>query len=171
MGRTRPLRSERPVPPCVASPRIPVAAIHGGLSSLFARRRLRFSSFATGAANEKAPGIYLGACIGHGSPKWAEVPSIPRHVGRLLAASHKSASRAVFTKKGNLAISQIPFWFCDGAEGGTRTPTGFPRPATPFSAPKIELFARGLQSVPASSSNRHEMHQRIPDRFKEGGSE
>ena len=41
-------------------------------------------------------------------------------------ASHKSATRAIFTKKGNPARSQIPFSYCDGAEGGTRTPTGFP---------------------------------------------
>jgi hypothetical protein len=40
--------------------------------------------------------------------------------------SHKLATRAEKTKKGNLAQSQIPFEYCDGAEGGTRTPTGFP---------------------------------------------
>src|SRR4030066_1266935 len=39
---------------------------------------------------------------------------------------HKSASRPEKTKKGNLAISQIPFSYSNGAEGWTRTPTGFP---------------------------------------------
>jgi hypothetical protein len=29
------------------------------------------------------------------------------------------------SKKGNLARGQIPFKYCDGAEGGTRTTTGF----------------------------------------------
>jgi hypothetical protein len=41
-------------------------------------------------------------------------------------ASHFLASRAVFMKKGNLSEIRIPFDYCDGAEGGTRTPTGFP---------------------------------------------
>ena len=41
-------------------------------------------------------------------------------------ASHKSATRDDFTKKGNLAVGQIPFTYSNGAEGGTRTPTGFP---------------------------------------------
>src|SRR3972149_1615252 len=40
--------------------------------------------------------------------------------------SHKSASRLVFKKKGTSAESRNPFEYCDGAEGGTRTPTGFP---------------------------------------------
>ena len=40
--------------------------------------------------------------------------------------SHKSASRPEKTEKGNLARSQIPFSYSNGAEGGTRTPTGFP---------------------------------------------
>ena len=44
-------------------------------------------------------------------------------------------------KKGNLALSQIPFEYCDGAEGGTRTPTGLPTILS------IGIFARGLQSV------------------------
>src|SRR3990172_2751435 len=45
---------------------------------------------------------------------------------RFRPASHKSATRAVFMKKGNPARSQIPFNYSNGAEGGTRTPTGFP---------------------------------------------
>jgi len=36
----------------------------------------------------------------------------------LFNASHKWATRGDFTKKGNLARSQIPFEYCDGAEGG-----------------------------------------------------
>ena len=61
-----------------------------------------------------------------------------------------------------MARGQIPFENCDGAEGGTRTPTGFPRPATPFSAPKIELFARGLRSVPFSLQKPERDAGRIP---------
>src|SRR3990172_5522586 len=40
--------------------------------------------------------------------------------------SHKLASRPVFTKKGTSAESRNPYSYSNGAEGGTRTPTGFP---------------------------------------------
>src|SRR3990172_7753888 len=46
--------------------------------------------------------------------------------GAFSPPSHKSASRAVFMKKGTPAQSRNPFENCHGAEGGTRTPTGFP---------------------------------------------
>ena len=49
-----------------------------------------------------------------------------------MAGSHILAIRAIFKKKGNLALSQIPFKFCDGAEEGTRILTG--------STPPFHLF-------------------------------
>lgn len=39
-------------------------------------------------------------------------------------ASHIRATRANKAKKGNLALGQIPFKYCDGAEGGIYTRTG-----------------------------------------------
>src|SRR3989304_8453466 len=60
---------------------------------------------------------------------------------RFRPASHKSATRAVFMKKGNPERSQIPFNYSNGAEGGTRTP------GNPFSPLKRPLFARDLQSM------------------------
>src|SRR3989304_2927023 len=55
--------------------------------------------------------------------------------------SHKSASRLVFKKKGTSAESRNPFEYCHGAEGGTRTPTGFPttpgRPLLSFGTSRI----------------------------------
>ena len=61
---------------------------------------------------------------------------------RQLHASHFSATRLTFKKKGNLARGQITFEYCDGAEGGIWTRTGFP--TTPS---RWRLLARGLQSV------------------------
>jgi hypothetical protein len=43
-----------------------------------------------------------------------------------MVASQFLATRAIFSEKGIPAISRNPFLFCHGAEGGTRTPTGFP---------------------------------------------
>jgi hypothetical protein len=59
-------------------------------------------------------------------------PALPRVVvlsGKAIYRSQRVINQPVgpfFTKKGNLARGQIPFKDCDGAEGGTRTPTGFP---------------------------------------------
>src|SRR3990172_952910 len=46
--------------------------------------------------------------------------------GQVTHASQFLASRPVFMKKETPAESRNPFKNCDGAEGGTRTPTGFP---------------------------------------------
>jgi len=55
-----------------------------------------------------------------------------------LPVSHKSATRAVYSKKGNLASTRIPFKYSNGAEGGTRTPTGLPTtPSSPGHAMKF----------------------------------
>src|SRR3972149_8373561 len=58
---------------------------------------------------------------------------------RFRPASHKSATRPIKTEKGNLARSQIPYSYSNGAEGGTRTPTGFP--TTSFVEKRTEPMA------------------------------
>ena len=44
-----------------------------------------------------------------------------------------------FNKKGNPSMIRIPFVYCDGAEGVTRTPTGFP-PYSYIPAPTNKSF-------------------------------
>jgi len=75
-------------------------------------------------------------------------------------ASHKSATRPDFMKKGNLARSQIPFEYCDGAEGGTR-PMRLRRPTPPPS----RLLARLTRSRASRSSSllaRRRARVRVP---------
>lgn len=54
------------------------------------------------------------------------------------STSHKLASRTVFTKKGALAVGQIPFEYCNGAEGLYR-PTGYPAAFHAFTPPPSAL--------------------------------
>jgi hypothetical protein len=57
---------------------------------------------------------------------WPILPLGPSLACRFRRESQFSAPRAVFIKKGILAEIRNPFEYCLGAEGGTRTLTGFP---------------------------------------------
>ena len=73
------------------------------------------------------------------------------------SASHKLATRPDFTKKGNLAFGQIPFEYCDGAETGTRTPTGSSRP---LAHPQASIVSRRSSSPTSFPYESREMAAR-----------
>ena len=60
------------------------------------------------------------------------------------STSQKLASRPGFMKKGASAESRNPFDYSNGAEGGTRTPTGFP--TTPCAFEKDRLDSKKICS-------------------------